>query len=57
MVIIDCDDFDIDKDYDDDDDDDDNDGLIVNVVRSIVGEVGKTSLSEIFKMMLMITMM
>ena len=51
MVIIDCDDFDIDKDYDDDDDDD-NDEPIVNgpgVVRSIVGEVGKTSLSEIFR--------
>ena len=51
MVIIDCDDFDIDKDYDDDDDDD-NDEPIVNgpgVVRSIVGEVGKTSSSEIFR--------
>lgn len=48
MVIIDCDDFDIDKDYDDDDDDDNNEP-IVNVVRSIVGEVGKTSLSEIFR--------
>ena len=44
MVIIDCDDFDIDKDYDDD-----NDEPIVNVVRSSVGEVGKTSLSEIFR--------
>ena len=51
-MIIDCDDFAIDQDYDDDDDDDDNDEPIVNgpgVVRSIVGEDGKTSLSEIFR--------
>ena len=49
-MIIDFDDFDIDQDYDDDDND--NEEPIVNgpgVVRSIVGEVGKTSLSKIFK--------
>ena len=49
-MIIDCDDFDIDNDYDDDDFA--KEEPIVNgpgVVRSIVGEVGKTSLSEIFR--------